>query len=72
MKLSEALEAFRTRRPDEWTMDDFKRQSIIMEDALNEFVTEYCERYGDIDLPLPAEEQSCETVRKAMKALDIS
>lgn len=42
-----------------------------LEEALNDFVTEYCEREGDEDYPIPAEEQEDELVKNAMKLLGI-
>lgn len=34
MRLSELLEAKRTDRPDEWSMDEFARKARQLEDAL--------------------------------------
>ena len=42
-----------------------------LEEALNDFVTEYCEREGDEDYPIPADEQEDELVKNAMKLLGI-
>lgn len=39
------------------------------EGLVNEFVTEHCWRGGDDDLPLDADEQYCDIVKRAMKAL---
>lgn len=40
-------------------------------DTLNEVVTEYCDRAGDEDWPVSAEEQSEPIVKKAMIILGI-
>ena len=42
-----------------------------IERALNAFISEYCERTGEEDWPVAADEQSCDLVKNAMKALDI-
>jgi len=42
-----------------------------LEEALNDFVTEYCEREGDDDFPLPPREQENELVRNAMILLGL-
>jgi hypothetical protein len=70
MKLSEELKSFRIDRPSEWKMDEFMRKAKQLEDVLNDFVTEYCEREGTDDWPRHADEQSSDMVRSAMKLLD--
>ena len=71
MELSEKLRRYRADKPDERTMDEFKRHALKLEAALDGFVTEYCDRTGDEDWPVAADEQSCDLVKAAMKALDI-
>jgi len=51
---------------------DIDKRIADLEKALNDFVTEYCEREGDEDYPLPAEEQECELVANAMRLLGIT
>jgi len=41
-----------------------------LERALNEFVTEYCNREGEEDTPKTADEQECTLVANAMRLLD--
>ena len=41
-----------------------------LEAALNEFVTEYCNREGEEDTPKTADEQECPLVANAMRLLD--
>lgn len=40
-----------------------------LEDALNDFVTEYCDREGDEDYPVSVEDQTDELVKQAMIVL---
>ena len=42
-----------------------------LEEALNDFVTKYCDREGDDDFPLPPNEQENELVKNAMILLDL-
>ena len=35
MRLSEKIEKYRTDRPDEWTMDEFIRKSLLIESELS-------------------------------------
>ena len=44
-KLSEKLKYWRAERPDEWTMDEFIRQSKRMEDAIVGFMSEFHGEY---------------------------
>ena len=71
MNLSEKLRRYRTDRPSEWAMDEFKTHALKLESALDGFVAEHCDRAGEEDWPVAADDQSCELVKNAMKVLDI-
>ncbi len=71
MELSEKIRRYRADRPDERTMDELKRHALKLESALDGFITEHCERAGEEDWPLTADDQSCELVKNAMKAMDL-
>ncbi len=58
------------------SMDVESRLEIVehlehVSDVLNDLVTEHCDRVGDEDWPVSAEEQSNPIVKKAMIILDI-
>lgn len=47
------------------------KRIAALEAMLNDFVTEYCDREGDEDYPVEAEQQSNELVKDAMILLGI-